>query len=364
MPGGNQGMAIDIANLTVALSEDAPSGPDLSYDDGRIEIEAAFDRPISDDGSDGESDTDWRKIIDQILAQAERTRDIWLPIYLIRAATFAKSFDLLVDAADLLATLLEQRWVDVHPQLDEYGFIGRKAPCESLTRIADFLGPLGRVPLIEHPRFGRFACADIERFADKGPAADGFGPFRAAIEATDPEQIATVIKRFDALRTAVRRIDGVLTANADGDTATNFKPTYEALDRYRKALAAVLPGQQADAVEEAAGDVADAGGGEAGPVSSAGPAFTGAIRSREDVVRALDAICAYFSVAEPGSPVPLLLRRARSWTGLDFMAVLEDLAPGSLDEAGRVLRSKLLAVADDGPAAPWSETQASSNAGW
>lgn len=358
-------MAIDIANLTAPLSREAPSGPDLSYDDGRIEIEAVFDRPISDDGA--ETDTDWRKIIEQILAQAGLTRDIWLPVYLMRAATFAKSFDLLVDAADLLATLLEQRWVDVHPQLDEYGFIGRKAPCESLTRIADFLGPLGRVPLIEHARFGRFSCADIERFADQGPATDGFGPFRAAIEATDPEAIATVIERFDALRTAFRRIDGVLTANADGDTATNFKPTYEALDRYRKALVAVLPGQQPDVAEVGASDITDPVDGAAAPAAGAGPAFTGAIRSREDVVRALDAICAYFSVAEPGSPVPLLLRRARSWTGLDFMAVLEDLAPGSLEEAGRVLRSKAVAgtgAADEGPAEPWSETQAASGSEW
>lgn len=356
-------MAIDIANLTAPLSEEAPSGPDLSYDDGRVEVEAAFDRPISDDG--GEADTDWRKIIDQILAQAGRTRDIWLPVYLIRAAAFARDFGMLVEAADLLATLLEQRWSDVHPQLDEYGFIGRKAPCESLTRIADFLGPLGRVPLIEHARFGRFSCADIERFADKGTAADGFGPFRAAIEANDPEKIAAVVDRFDALRTAIQRVDVVLTANADGDTATNFKPTYEVLDRYRKALAAVLPGQQADVVEAAPVDAAPSGGGMAAPASSDSPAFTGAIRSREDVVRALDAICAYFNVAEPGSPVPLLLRRARSWTGLDFMTVLEDIAPGSLDEAGRVLRSnRTVAVTGEVPAEPWSETRAASGSEW
>jgi hypothetical protein len=56
--------------------------------------------------------------------------------------------------------------------------------------------------------------------------------------------------------------------------------------------------------------------------------------------------------------VPFILRRAREWSTLDFMAVLEDIAPGSLDEAGRVLRSRAKAEAE-GSAAP-----VQSNGGW
>lgn len=340
-------MALDIAALIAPLSEEAPSGPDLSYDDLRMEIEGAFERPVSADG--GESDVDWRKVIDQIVGQGEQTRDIWLPVYLIRAAVFARRFDLLAEAAEWLAGLLEERWADLHPQLEEYGFIGRKAPCESLTRIADFLGPLSRVPLIEHPRFGRFTCDDIERFADQGASADGYGPFRATIEATDAEQIAALIEKFDALRNAFRRVDGLLTVNAEGDTATNFKPTHEKLDRYRNALAAVLPGQApveaaGDETAEDAGAPGGAGGGSFTAIP-AGAAFSGSVRNRDDVVRALDAICAYYGAMEPGSPVPLLLRRAREWTNLDFMTVLEDLAPAGLEEASLVLRSRRAAAA-------------------
>lgn len=335
-------MALDIAALTAPLSEEAPSGPDLSYDDLRMEIEGAFDRPIS--AEDGESDVDWRKVIDQILAQAEQTRDIWLPVYLIRAATFGRRFELLAEAAELLASLLEERWADIHPQLDEYGFIGRKAPCESLTRIPDFLGPLSRVPLIEHPRFGRFSAQDIERFAEKGASEDGYGPFRATIEATDPEQFTELLARFDGLRNAFRRIDAVLTINADGDTATNFKPTHERLDRYRNALASVLPGQLVGEPVASGDDIGEAASVWTGPAGDgagvAGPAFSGSIRNRDDVVRALDAICTYYKAMEPGSPVPFLLQRAREWTNLDFMTVLADLAPGGIDEAALVLRSR------------------------
>ncbi|MFN3469837.1 MAG: ImpA family type VI secretion system protein [Novosphingobium sp.] len=362
-------MALDIAALVAPLSDEAPSGPDLSYDDARIEIEGAFERPVSDDGA--ETDIDWRKVIDQILVQAEQTRDIWLPVYLIRAAVFARRFDLVVEAAQWLAALLEERWADLHPQLDEYGFIGRKSPCESLTRIVDFLGPLGRVPLLEHPRFGRFSGDDIERFAEQGSNADGFGPFRATLDATDAAQIDALVERFAALCTAFRRIDGVLTVNADGDTATNFKSTHEKLERLRKALVAVLPGQAAEAAEDTASSSQDAaastsaGASDAGfAPSPAGAGFSGAVRNREDVVRALDAICLYYETAEPGSPVPLLLRRARAWTSLDFLSVLEDIAPGGMDEATRVLQfSKSAGQGDAAVAASggWDEPSASSS---
>lgn len=358
-------MTLDINALVAPLSDDAPSGPDLSYDAVRVDIDGKFERPVSDEG--GESDIDWAKVNAQIIELAAKTRDIGLPVYLIRSAALSRRFDLLVDAAQWLAALLEERWADVHPQLDEYGFIGRKAPCESLTRIADFLGPLGKVPLIEHARFGRFTFNDIGRFAEQGPSVDGYGAFRAAISASDPEQIAALVTRFDVLRQAFVRIDTVLTANAEGDTATNFKSTHDKLEGYRKALAIVFP---SDADAAGAAETEQVGRDDSGHAEHAraaeGPVatgFSGAIRNRDDVVQAIDAICAYYKAIEPGSPVPFLLQRARDWIGLDFMTVLEDLVPGGLDEAARVLRSKraVPSVSEPVPdAAAWTGTPTSS----
>lgn len=328
-------MSIDIAALVAPLSDDAPSGPDLSYESGRQQIEGAFERSISAEAS-GDDVTDWRATIDLILAEAETTRDLWLSTYLMRAAANVGQFDLVVDGSELLATLLEERWADVHPQLDEVGFLGRKTPCESLTRIGEFLGPLANVPLIEHPRFGKFSGADFERFHEEGDGADGYGPFRAAVDAAGAEDLLTVVDRLDAVRQAIRRADAVLTANADGDTGTNFKPTYDAIEKLRRAVAHYLPGGavSAEGSDEDAGSQMDDIDGGAAQVSGGG---VGAIRSRDDVIRALDLIAAYYARHEPGSPVPFVLRRARDWTSLDFLSVLEDIAPDSLDSARRVL---------------------------
>ena len=61
-------------------------------------------------------------------------------------------------------------------------------------------------------------------------------------------------------------------------------------------------------------------------------AATGEIASREDVVRAIDAICRYYARQEPSSPVPLLLKRARGLVDKDFLDIIKDLAADSLGQ--------------------------------
>jgi type VI secretion system protein ImpA len=335
-------MALDIDGLVAPLSDEAPSGPDLSYEAERQQIELSFERNVSGDDGGGE-EVDWRGTIRLIEAEAQKTRDIWLPVYLMRAAAQTGQFELVVDSAEYLARLMEERWEDVHPQLEELGFIGRKTPCESLTRLGDFLRPLGKVVLIEHPRLGRYGGDDFARFADQGSSAEGFGMFKALIEETDQDSLREIVARIDHLADCIRRVDTVLTDNADGDTGTNFQPTYEAIAAMRRGVMTQLPAEESAAGEGGDGwadSWSDSGGAaaQAGSQGGHGTSFSGGINSRDDVARALDAICAYYLRAEPNSPVPFALRRAREWISLDFMAVLEDIAPGGLDEAVKVLK--------------------------
>ena len=358
---------MDIDALVAPLSDDQPSGPDLYGDLKRQQIEQVFERSISDGTASENSASQWQDAIDLILEQCEITRDLWLPVYLMRAATQAGQFDLVVESSAFMAALIETRWADVHPQLEDLGFIGRKTPCESLTRIGDFLGPLERMPLVVHPRLGAFSGADFEKFRSKGPKAEGFGDFRQAIDALGESGLESAVAGLDAFTEAIKSVDNTLTANANGDTGTNFKPTYELLARMKKAVSTFLPQAAPESGPE------EAPGPEAGEAAAqSGAAFSGGISSRNDVVRAIDAICAYYARSEPASPVPFVLRRARDWISLDFMAVLEDIAPGSLEEATRVLKSKVVATSvaensgnDAVSATSWSEEPAAAEGdGW
>jgi len=56
------------------------------------------------------------------------------------------------------------------------------------------------------------------------------------------------------------------------------------------------------------------------------------INDRQDVIRMLDQICTYYQQNEPGSPVPLLLKRARQLVEKNFLEIVQDLAPKSAAE--------------------------------
>ena len=323
--------------LLAPVAEDNVAGPDLSYDQGRQEIESAFEAARLADIGEGEA-PDWPAVIRQIEAQSAQTKDAWLAVYLARAGARAQRLDKVATGCAYLAGLFEAYWDSMHPSLEEYGFQGRKGPCESLVSIGEFIGPLRRVVLLEHPRLGRFTCDHVERFALEGESAEDYGLFRAAIEDIDADEIASIMQRLQDIRDSIARVDVVLTAQADGDTGTNFALAYQTIDSVRRALAAVT-GADVTACGDSAGsepqqEPEDLPGGGSGPVSG------GRIQSRSDVVRTIDAIVDYYGRQEPGSPIPVVLGRVRNWVNMDFMSILNDISPSSIDDAKRVLTAR------------------------
>jgi type VI secretion system protein ImpA len=68
----------------------------------------------------------------------------------------------------------------------------------------------------------------------------------------------------------------------------------------------------------------------------AAPGVPGQIRSREDAIRSLEAVSEFFRRAEPSSPVPLFVDRAKRLIARDFLEVLAELAPDSVADVKRV----------------------------
>ncbi|HEY5289700.1 MAG TPA: type VI secretion system protein TssA [Caulobacteraceae bacterium] len=333
-------MALDLETLLAPVSEEAPAGPDLAYDPARVEIDQAFDRPASIDATTGVavvSEVDWRAVMRLIENQSQKTKDLWLAVYLCRAGAWMGDLTTVSAGAEFLAGLCETYWQSVHPSLDEYGFQGRKGPCESLASFADFLGPLRGVKIVEHPRLGAFTGLDFERFRDGGEAQEGHDRFRAALSDTPDETLTAAAAQFDVIASAIRRVDTVLMANAEGDTGANFKATYDALAGLKRAVLAFSASPPAQSPEAKTAGAAPKGA-EVG--ATATPNVSGRIDSREDVLQALEAIGDYYRRREPHSPVPLVIQRAREWINLDFLGVLADIAPNSIEEARRVLTYK------------------------
>ena len=147
--------------------------------------------------------------------------------------------------------------------------------------------------------------------------------FRAALAETPEETLTEIIARLEAIAAAIKRADAVLTANADGDTGANFKPTYDLISQMKAAVQSFTSTPAAPSRRNRAGGRhgADAGAG------GGGPRIAGRVETREDVIKALDAIADYYRRREPSSPVPAALQECREWVTLDFLALLEDIAP-------------------------------------
>lgn len=317
------------------LAGDAPGGPDLAYDAERQQIDQAFEQAVSIDASGivEPREIDWRSTIEKIWAQAERTRDIWLPVYLCRAGAAAGQLEVVARGAQYLAGLVEHCWPVMHPLLEDYGFQGRKGACDTLTSSAEMLLPMERAPVLAHPRHGIFTCHDMVRFHREGAGADGWGPFRMALDEEGDDGLRAVAAHLDLIHDGIARVDAALTMVAGSETGPNFRPLFDLLANIRSGLKTFLFDEQPVVPD-----------GDAEVVSTdpaRKPLVPGEIFDRDGVLRHLDQISRYYRQHEPSSPVPLLLERARKWVALDFVSILEDIAPGSADDAARLLRSRI-----------------------
>ncbi|WP_431223162.1 ImpA family type VI secretion system protein [Serratia sp. L9] len=55
------------------------------------------------------------------------------------------------------------------------------------------------------------------------------------------------------------------------------------------------------------------------------------IRSRQEIILMLDRILEYFQHFEPSHPAPIFIRRTKQMIGMDFISIVEDLLPESLN---------------------------------
>jgi type VI secretion system protein ImpA len=332
-------MALDLETMLAPVSDDQPAGPDLAYDHERQQIEQAFEAAVESAGSDDDG-PDWRAVLKLIESQFSRTKDIWLAVYVCRAGAKSGSLDTVELGAQALAGLFERYWDTAHPQLEELGLPGRKAPCDSLASRGDFLLPLERTVLIAHPRLGAYTGADIERFRSEREAADGYGLFRAALEELGEGALQEALGRLSSIEEALRRADKIFTDAAAGEPSPNYAPTYAHLAMLKQALGSFLA--SAEPGDSDAGSAAEtAGAGVTAPsASAAGPRIAGRVENREDVIKALDAIADYYRRMEPSHPMQQLAQRARHWVTMDFMSLMRDIAPDGMRQVDELLTKR------------------------
>lgn len=334
-------MAIEVAALLTPLSDETPCGDDLWGSAPFEKLREAFSR-ADDELVDPESlDIDWRGLARDAEALVASTRDIRAAGYVARSAARAGSLSGAADGVELLAGLLETFWAGVHPvpeTEDPDDLMERVSAIRALDARSSFVTPLREAIILDSRRNGPFSGADLISF--RKPATEDYDPAerrQAFLEglSEDPSAPTAAIAALDRITAAFARISQAFRDSAPDGPAPSFSGASEAIAALRSTLASYAAEAPADAAPEASGPAltsAPSGGGSTGSGKA-----VGAINSRDDVIRALDAVCDYYDRCEPSSPVATALRRAKGWVKMDFLSVLAEINPDALREVRKVL---------------------------
>jgi type VI secretion system protein ImpA len=170
--------------------------------------------------------------------------------------------------------------------------------------------------------------------ASRQTAAEGAptgGPTAAAVASAlrdvGSEQLSATRDAVQQSLEAVRAIDQFLTTTLGAGNTISFEVAEKVLQEMLGGLQSYVDGAGGDAV---AGEATTGSASSAG-ADSAAITVRGSIRSREDVVRAIDSICSYYEQVEPCSPVPYLLRRAQKIAVMNFIEAVQELNLATTD---------------------------------
>ncbi|WP_233853356.1 type VI secretion system protein TssA [Paraburkholderia sp. HD33-4] len=325
------------------ISAASPCGDDLEYDPDFLALEQVVNgKPEVQFGETMVAATppDWKVAEALSLDLLTKGRDLRVAVHLARALLNRRRFAGFAEGLALVEGLLEQRWDHVYPQLDADDDNDPTARVNALAALVETSGMLVDVrdaPLASSRAHGVVSLRDIEYATGEVPLAKGIeAPSLSSIDAVIADAHEDASDAHTALLAAshsAMRIETVLTERVGAARSIDLSPLTKLLRRAADFLGERL--NDAAGSPEASSD-GEAGTGERVGAAPAAVPVSGDITDRQDVIRMIDKICAYYERHEPSSPVPLLLQRARRLVDKNFMEILQDLAPEGMSQARQV----------------------------
>ncbi len=341
---GNSGQPTIVDTWLEPLGEPA-CGEDLEWDNDYLEMtQAAAGKPGTQFSDDKDAKPpDWRTV--QKLAESlfDRTRDVRVAIYWARAQVHLESAKTLPDSLRLVHGLLERYWDDVHPRPDDGDAYARVNALNDMSSATGLVGDLRQSPIISSRSIGELRGREVEIALGMLEARDGESvPSTAQIE----QMLGDAVAEEPALRLFPQRalerleqIDELMRERVGYDSA----PDMQQLIGLMKGIQGLMPADPGVSTDDAAAaadgspDAQASGASVARRAGARGAAVGGSVDSREDALRAIDLVCAYLERAEPTNPAQYFLRRARRLVDKNFLELVRELAPESLEQVARIM---------------------------
>ena len=328
---------IDIEKLLAEFADGSLCGPDLEYDPQFIALESAArvkpEQQIGDKIIPAEQ-PDWGVVRQQAEALLSRSKDLRIAVLLTRALVRSNNLPGLCAGLTLVHGLLDRYWEHVHPVPvpdDPDDIIIRLNALAPLSDSEAMLLDVRSALVVVTGPHGRVSVRDIlVAFGKLQPGKGETVLSPAQIESAIAAAVAQDAGLIDAARVSaglVNSIYSLLSDKVGSERATDLRPLSVILKAVVQACSGVVgePGNPAQEGEVAVG----ASSIEALPGRTV---VAGEIRSSADAMRVLDSVCKFFELTEPGNPAPLLIRRAQRLINKNFVEIMQDLAPDSLNQ--------------------------------
>ncbi|MBB5020147.1 type VI secretion system protein ImpA [Chitinivorax tropicus] len=335
---------IDLEVLLGDVSADSPSGDNLEYDPVFVELEqAAQGKPEVQYGNtiSPAEPPDWKNVKQLALDLLARCRDLRVAVHLARALLHLNGYKGFAEAVHLLTGWLDTRWDSLHPQLDPDDDNDPMLRVNTLALLidGDFLRELREVPLITSRANGRVSLRDLDILTGELEVPEGvekpaMGVVEAACEDVGADEVAAIHTALQQIQTDVARLEATLTAQVGASQALDLS----SLSRMIKRALNFFAGRVVNPITQVMTEVPLAGDPALDSQTAvvAAPGISGEVRNRDDVLKVLDGLCDYYAKHEPSSPVPLLLRRAYRLATMDFLEIMQELAPDGISQVRQV----------------------------
>lgn len=344
---------IDTEQFLSPIGPEAPCGEDLEYDAAFVEMEKlAQETPERQYGGTivPAEPPNWRSVRKAAISLFDRTRDLRVAVYLTRAMLNTDGLPGFADGLTLVEGLIERYWDQVYPRLDPDDDNDPTMRVNTIVTLCDpntTLRSLREAPLVSSPKVGRFSLRDVHiatgvLTVPKGkdqPEPPTQAKLDAAFQDANPEEVQATGKLLTEAVQRAKNIEAVLTDRVGVTNAADMSELAAVLKEMRQVVADQMQRLGLGQTEEvaAAETETETAEGDSAPGAKSGGkqrlVLEGEITNREDAMRLLDKVCDFFVRHEPSSPVPFLLKRARTLGTKDFMEVLLDLAPSGTDQA-------------------------------
>ncbi len=332
---------IDVDALLAPVSESEPCGPDLEYDGAFLALEeAARGKPAQQFGDTiiPAEEPDWRTVQEAATTLPGRSKDVRLAVHLLRASTRLQGLAAAAEGLRLVEGLLARYWDGVHPMLDTSDNNDPTMRLNALAPLVDsqsFLMDVRRASLLAGR--GAITGRDFELASGKAQPAEGETaiPLPGLLQALqDGEaQQAGLLDALAGMSATVAAIDAVVTERAS-ISGPEFRPL-KVLTQIIGDAVGQARGAQTGTESSSEGQTGEASA-AAGAGSTAVAAPAGVLRSREDVVMALEKCCQWIELNEPSNPAPLLIRRGQRLMSMNFMDIIRDMVPDGVDQVAKL----------------------------